>query len=585
VALGADDVEPAGLEHALLEIGDLGADRGGLRVALRAFLHAGKIVRDPHVGIAAELDVGTAAGHVGGDGDRAGHAGLRDDIGFLLVEAGVQHGEGLGRLTLAGSSIDRLQRGRVGEVDELVARLLQHLGDQLRALDRGGADQHRLAILLRGLDLADDAADLLLEGAIDLVILVLAGDGNVGRDLDDLELVDLKELVGLGRRRAGHAGELLVQAEIVLEGDRGQRRVLGLDGDVLLGFQRLVQALRIAPARHHAAGELVDDHHFVVADDVVLVAGEQRMRAQRLIDVMDQRDVMGVIEIALFQYSGLAQQFLDMIVARFRQCHGALLLVDLVIGRDEARQNLVDRDIEIRLVVERAGDDQRRAGFVDQDRVDLVDDREMVAALAHLRDVVFHVVAEIVEAELVVRAVGDVAGIGALALLVVEPVHDDADGQAEEVVELGHPLGVAPGEIVVDRDDMDALAFERIEIGRQGRDQRLAFAGLHLGDGALVQHHAADELDVIGPLAEHALGRLAHRGEGRNQEVVELLALGDLLLELLGARLQSLVAQRGDLRLQGVDRGDAGLVALDAAVIRRAEEFLCERAKHVGPFR
>jgi hypothetical protein len=52
----------------------------------------------------------------------------------------------------------------------------------------------------------------------------------VGRDLDDVELVDLGEFVGFGRRRAGHAGELLVEAEVVLEGDRGERLVLGLDG-------------------------------------------------------------------------------------------------------------------------------------------------------------------------------------------------------------------------------------------------------------------------------------------------------------------------------------------------------------------
>ena len=71
--------------------------------------------------------------------------------------------------------------------------------------------------------------------------------------------------VGLGRRRAGHAGELLVEAEVVLEGDRGERLVLGLDLDVLLGLERLVQAFRIAPARHHAAGELVDDDDLAVA--------------------------------------------------------------------------------------------------------------------------------------------------------------------------------------------------------------------------------------------------------------------------------------------------------------------------------
>ncbi len=46
---------------------------------------------DAHFGIAAQLDVGAAARHVGGDGDRAGHAGLGDDEGFLLVIARVQH--------------------------------------------------------------------------------------------------------------------------------------------------------------------------------------------------------------------------------------------------------------------------------------------------------------------------------------------------------------------------------------------------------------------------------------------------------------------------------------------------------------
>ncbi len=36
-------------------------------------------VGQPHVDVAAQLDVGAAAGHVGGDGHRAGHAGVGDD--------------------------------------------------------------------------------------------------------------------------------------------------------------------------------------------------------------------------------------------------------------------------------------------------------------------------------------------------------------------------------------------------------------------------------------------------------------------------------------------------------------------------
>ena len=170
--------------------------------------------------------------------------------------------------------------------------------------------------------------------------------------------------------------------------------------------------------------------------------------------------------------------------------------------------------------------------------------------------------------------------IGFLALGVVEAVDDHADGQAEEVVDLAHPFGVAAGEIVVDGDDVDALAGQRVEIDRERRHQRLAFAGLHLGDVALVQHHAADQLDVEMALAERALGGLAHGGEGRNQDVVERLAVGELLAEFGGAGLQRLVGQRGDLGLQRVDGVDAGLISLDPPVVGGAEKLAGERADH-----
>jgi hypothetical protein len=74
-----------------------------------------------------------------------------------------------------------------------------------------------------------------------------------------------------------------------------------------------------------------------------------------------------------------------------------------------------------------AADDERRARLVDEDRVDLVDDRVVQRALRVLERRELHVVAEVVEAELVVLAVGDVGAVGALLLGVVLLVDDDAD--------------------------------------------------------------------------------------------------------------------------------------------------------------
>ncbi len=63
-----------------------------------------------------------------------------------------------------------------------------------------------------------------------------------------------------------------------------------------------------------------------------------------------------------------------------------------------------------------AADDERRARLVDEDRVDLVDDGVVELALRVVERAELHVVAQVVEAELVVLAVGDVGAVGALLL-------------------------------------------------------------------------------------------------------------------------------------------------------------------------
>ena len=375
----------------------------------------------------------------------------------------------------------------------------------------------------------------------------------VGRDDHDVELVDLGELFGLGVGGAGHAGELAVLAEVVLEGDGRERLVLALDLDLLLGFDCLVEPVAPAPARHQAARELVDDDDPAVLDHVLDVEVEQRVRPQRLVHVVEQRHVDRIVEAARVRLQAMRQHLLGLGHAALGERHRLVLLVldevaglferFAILGLDVAlgdgaghqlRDDPIDLVIEVGRFLRRAGNDQRRPRFVDQDAVDFVDDGEVMAALHVVREVELHVVAEVVEAELVVGAVGDVAGVGDLALLVVQIVLDDADRHAEEAVDAAHPLGVAPGEVVVDRDDVDALALEGVEVRRQRRHQRLAFSGLHLGDPAAMQHDAADELDVEMAHVEHAPAGFANDREGLGQQVLERRTVRQPLPELDG---------------------------------------------------
>ena len=241
-----------------------------------------------------------------------------------------------------------------------------------------------------------------------------------------------------------------------------------------------------------------------VLDHVVHIQPEERVGAQRLVDVVQERHVHRVVQTTRLEAMG--EQLLRLRHAGFGQRDGLVLLVlDVVAGllelfailrldvplrhgaRRESRDDAIDLVVEIRGFFRGTGNDQRRPRFVDQDAVDFVDDRVVVTALHVVREVELHVVAEVVEAELVVGAVGDVGGVGDLAFLVVQLVLDHADRHAQKAVEPSHPLGVAAREVVVDGDDVNAFAGQGVQVCRQRRDERLAFAGLHLRDPAAMQ--------------------------------------------------------------------------------------------------
>src|SRR5258708_745100 len=100
-------------------------------------------------------------------------------------------------------------------------------------------------------------------------------------------------------------------------------------------------------------------------------------------------------------------------------------------------------------------------------------------------------------------------------------MHDDTDSQTKEGVQFAHPLGVAFCQVIVDRDNVNAKPCERVEIDGKGRNQRLSFTGLHLGNVALMQNNATDKLDVEVPNHKNAATRLTNYGKGFRQNFVE----------------------------------------------------------------
>src|ERR1017187_3457124 len=120
---------------------------------------------------------------------------------------------------------------------------------------------------------------------------------------------------------------------------------------------------------------------------------------------------------------GQAEQFGGLVETLFGEGGAAVLLVDRVIAggvffagllafdflpAHELGDDAIDLEILVGGFLAGAGNDRRGAGFADQDGVHFVDDGIAMAALGAVFQAEFHVVAQVIEAELVVGAVGDI---------------------------------------------------------------------------------------------------------------------------------------------------------------------------------
>ncbi len=508
MALCADDMQATGSHDLVMFLAATFTDflGPGFAFGCGQFLRQGC---DHHVRIATQHDIGTTTGHVRGNRDRILAPGLGHDFRLSFVMFGVQY-----------FVFDAL--------------LVEHRGQILGFFDRCRTDENRRATLMRTDNIADDRLVFVFRVTIDDIRQIFTDHRLVGRDDDDFQLVDLLEFLGLGIGRAGHAGQLFIQAEIVLECDRSQCLVFRLHFHAFLGFDGLMLSVGITTAGHHAAGEFIDDDDFATTNDVIDFPRKQGVGPERLGDRMHDVDVFDIVKVAGGQQTCFAAQRLDMLHALFGEGDGFVLFILLVIGFVQLFDQAISLFVQIGRLFRRAGNDQRRTRFVDEDGIYLIDNGEVIFALYQVFTAEGHVIAQVIEAEFVIGAVGDIGGVGAAPLIVVDAVYDDAGRQAEELIQLAHPCRITRGQIVIDGDHMHATSGQRIQIDRQGSHQRFTFTGFHFRNLALMQDHAADELHVVMAHTEYAFRCLATNSKGFRQQVIQRFALFQALFEFAG---------------------------------------------------
>ncbi|MPM81365.1 hypothetical protein SDC9_128418 [bioreactor metagenome] len=217
-----------------------------------------------------------------------------------------------------------------------------------------------------------------------------------------------------------------------------------------------------------------------------------------------------------------------------------------------------------------SGDNQGSPRLVDQHAVDFIDDGKVEFPLDHFFPRRRHaVIAQIIESEFAVDAIGDIAKIGFTAFFRRLSGLDAADGHAEKAENAADPLGIPPGQIIVDRNQMRAPAAQRIQIQRHGGGEGFAFAGRHFGDPVPVQDDSRKNLfvernhiprrcnsaNVKRGAAQSATGVFYYR-ECLHQQMVEGFSRGQPLAEFGRFGLQLGIRQRLQLQFGFIDPAD-----------------------------
>ena len=200
-----------------------------------------------------------------------------------------------------------------------------------------------------------------------------------------------------------------------------------------------------------------------------------------------------------------------------------------------------------------SGDNQRGTGLVDQNGVNLVDDGVMQVSLYQLLLVDNHVITQVIKAQLIVGYISNITVISGTPLISCAAVQNHADGQSQSLMYLAHPGRVTMGQIIVDRNDMDALTLQCVQVSRKGGHQGLSFTCLHLGDTSLMQDNTTNQLYPVMLHTKHTLRSLADSREGLYQQIIQGLAIGQTLLEFFCLSLQFFIRKLLHLRAERFD--------------------------------
>ena len=385
------------------------------------------------------------------------------------------------------------------------------------------------------LDTLDNSTVFCKLGLIDRIIFVNTRKRFIRGNFDNIKLVYLLKFCRFCRSSTRHTRKFIVKAEEVLEGNGSKRFGLMLYLNTLFGFNSLMQTLIIASAKHKTACKFINYDDLAVLNDIVNIALHDTVGADCLIYMMSDLYILGIVKIfdikILFCFADSlgskrcsARLFINNVIAVILCYIVARLIVHLFYLEHLKRcRKAVGTGIKLGGLIALTRDNKRSTGFVNKDRVNLVNNRKIMLALNSLLLINYHVITQVIKAKLVIGAIGYIRIIRRFFLVMIQAVDNETHRKTHKAVNLAHPLGVTLGKIIVDRNDMNALTRKRIKVCRKCCNESFTFTCFHFTYTSLMQNDTAQYLNGEMAHSEHSVTRLTASGKCLGKNIIKRL--------------------------------------------------------------
>ena len=295
----------------------------------------------------SKLNIGTTTRHVSSESNCTFFASLCNNRGLALVILCVQN-------------------------FEWNVLFFEVSSDAFVVCDRIGTNEHWLTAIMVFMNLSSNRLKLGSFSAIDKIVFIDTNDWLVRWNLNYIERINLLELFCLSKCRTGHTGKLIVKTEEVLEGNSCESSRLFTNLDTFLSFDSLMKTFIVAAAMHETTSVLINNHNLArVSDNIILIALEESLCAESLLEMINNTSILSAIE------SLNTKNLLDFFYASISQGNRAAFFIDNIIFVGKLSADLSELIVALWIVCCWSGDNKWRTSLINQDRVDLIDDREV----------------------------------------------------------------------------------------------------------------------------------------------------------------------------------------------------------------